>query len=38
VGLNLVAPEDDPVAVRDYRDPMRIIGHVTRRDVPPSWR
>ena len=31
VGLNLVAPEDDPVAVRDYRDHMRIIGHVTRR-------
>ena len=26
-----MAPEDDPVAVRDYRDHMRIIGHVTRR-------
>jgi len=30
VGLNLVAPEDDPVAVRDYRDHMRVIDHVTR--------
>lgn len=29
VGLNLVAPEDDPVALRDYRDHMRIIDHVT---------
>ncbi len=30
VGLNLVAPEDEPVAVRDYRDHMRVIDHVTR--------
>lgn len=29
VGLNLVAPEDHPVALRDYRDHMRIIDHVT---------
>lgn len=30
VGLNLVAPEDDPMARRDYSDHMRILRHVTR--------
>jgi hypothetical protein len=26
VGINLVAPEDDPVAIRDYRLHMRMVG------------
>ena len=29
VGLNLVAPEDDPVTLRDYTDQMRMIGFLT---------
>ena len=31
VGLNLVAPEDHPVALRDYRQHMRWIAELTRR-------
>ncbi len=30
VGLNLVAPEDDPVALRDYRLQMEMIGFLSR--------
>lgn len=30
-GINIVAPEDDPVAVRDYALHMRIIGYFHRR-------
>jgi hypothetical protein len=29
VGLNLVAPEDDPVTLRDYTDQMRMVGFLT---------
>ena len=29
VGINLVAPEDDPVSLRDYSAHMRILDHVT---------
>lgn len=29
VGLNLVAPEDDPVTLRDYTEQMRVIGFLT---------
>ncbi|WP_433244356.1 hypothetical protein ACQPYK_41485 [Streptosporangium sp. CA-135522] len=28
VGVNLVAPEDDPVALRDYRAHMRMLDHL----------
>ncbi|GAA4227376.1 adenosine deaminase [Streptosporangium album] len=28
VGVNLVAPEDDPVALRDYRLQMRMLGYL----------
>jgi adenosine deaminase len=31
VALNLVAPEDDPVALRDYADHMRAVAHLTER-------
>jgi adenosine deaminase len=31
VALNLVAPEDDPVARRDYGDHMRAVAHLTER-------
>jgi hypothetical protein len=31
VGLNLVAPEDDPGTLRDYTDQMRIVGFLTDR-------
>jgi len=31
VALNLVAPEDDPVARRDYADHMRSVAHLTER-------
>ena len=31
VALNLVAPEDDPVARRDYTDHMRAVAHLTER-------
>lgn len=31
VGLDLVAPEDDPVTLRDYRVQMRILGFLGRR-------
>lgn len=31
VALNLVAPEDDPVALRDYADHMRAVAHLTAR-------
>ena len=30
VGINLVAPEDDPVALRDYRLHMAMIGWLSR--------
>lgn len=30
VGLNLVAPEDDPLALRDYTQQMRILGFLGR--------
>ncbi len=29
VGINLVAPEDDPVSLRDYSEHMRIVDHLT---------
>lgn len=29
VGLNLVAPEDDPVSLRDYTEHMRMVGFLT---------
>ncbi|MGE0718914.1 MAG: adenosine deaminase [Alphaproteobacteria bacterium] len=32
VGLNYVGPEDDPVALRDYRLHMRILRHFRERD------
>lgn len=34
-GLNLVAPEDDPATLRDYKDQMRMVGFFTNhgRDV-----
>jgi hypothetical protein len=31
VGLNLVAPEDDPVTLRDYDTQMRMLGFLTTR-------
>jgi adenosine deaminase len=31
VGLNLVAPEDDPVTLRDYDSQMRILGFLSTR-------
>jgi len=31
VALNLVAPEDDPIALRDYSDHMRAVAHLTER-------
>jgi adenosine deaminase len=30
VGLNLVAPEDDPVTLRDYAQQMRILGFLSK--------
>jgi len=36
VGVNLVAPEDDPITLRDYDKQMRLLGYLGRRSPAVS--